>query len=155
MTDIPFVYSVGMFSVLLMLGALECSNWSSDMMQYYLKYRKSLVSKGKKPVSTTPPSSPSITPAVSSIASVVSQPSIPSVSDDEKIRDYVHSFLSSFFSQLGSVGINPSSFSSPAVVPHLAPPLRGATGGVGADILNRGRLTRPSGIGFCSWGCCC
>ena len=52
----------------------------------------------------------------------------------------------SFLSQLGSIGINPASFSALAVVPDLAPPLRGATGGVGAAILISGRLTDPPGV---------
>ena len=57
----------------------ECSSWSSDIMQEYLKHSKTLVSKRKKkPVSTTP-SSPSITPAVSTTASVDSSPSLPSI----------------------------------------------------------------------------
>ena len=68
-------------------------------MQDFLKHRRSLVLKGKKkPVSSVPSSSPLVTPVVSSIASVGSSPSLPSVSDEDRIKDYVHSFLSSFFS---------------------------------------------------------
>ena len=95
----------------------ECSSWSTDLMKEYLKHRKSLVSEGKKkPVVTTvttPSSSPSATPSVSpSISVLVFNPSLPSVSNDQKIKDYVHSILSSFLSQSGSLGINPS-FSAP------------------------------------------
>ena len=87
----------------------------------------------------------SITPAVSTTASVGSSPSLPSMSTDGKLWDYVHSFLATCLSQSGSVGTNPS-FAAPAVVPDSGPPLRGVTGGLGADILNRGRLTKPSGV---------
>ena len=37
-------------------------------------------------------------------------PSLPTLSNDDKLRDYVHLLFSSFISQSGSVGINPSSF---------------------------------------------
>ena len=104
----------------------ECSSWSSDFMQDYLKHKKSLISKRKKkPVSSAPSSSPSVSLAVSTVASVGSPIALPSVSDDAKIKDYVHLILSSFFSQSGSVGINPSSLSAPTVVPDSAPPIRG------------------------------
>ena len=44
----------------------ECTSWSTDLMKEHLKHRKSLVSKGKKKlVVTTPSSSPSATPSVS------------------------------------------------------------------------------------------
>ena len=124
----------------------ECSCWSSDIMQEYIKHRKTLVSKGKKKPVSTAPSSPLVPPAVSTRASVVSSPSLPSLSDDDKLRDYVHSVLSSFLSQSGSVGIDQFSFPAPTVVPDSAPPVRGATRGLWADILNRGRLTEPSGM---------
>ena len=78
----------------------ESSFWTADAMQEYLKHRKSLVSKGrKKPASATPPSSPSPTPVVSTVSSLISHPADPSVSDDQRIKDYVHSLLSGFFSQ--------------------------------------------------------
>ena len=59
------------------LRCRECSSWSSEMMQDYLKHRKSLVSKGKKSSVTTPTSSapsvpPSVTPASAISASVAS-----------------------------------------------------------------------------------
>ena len=108
----------------------ECQSWSSDVMLDYLKHRKSLVSKGKKKlVSTATSSSPSVPPAVTTTAPVGS-PSLPSMGSDDKLRDYVHSVLATFFSQSGSVGTNPS-FSAPLVVPDSAPLLRGITGGLG------------------------
>ena len=110
-----------------------------------MKPSKSLVSKGKKKPAAATPSSPLLTPAVSSVSSLVSQPALPSVSDDQKIKEYVHSILSSFLSQTGSVGTNPS-ISASTVVPDSAPPLRGATRGVGAAILMRGQPTEPSGM---------
>ena len=128
----------------------ECSSWYADLMHEYLKHRKSLVSKGKKkPVVTTPSSSPSVPPSVSpSVSSLVANPSLPSVSDDQKIKAYVHSILSSFLSQSGSVGINPS-FSAPMEEPNPTSPLRGATGGGGGGEtanLSRGRHIEPSGM---------
>ena len=99
-------------------------------MQDYLKHRKSLVAKGKKK------------PA--SISSLVSQPVLPSVSDDQKSKEYVPSILSSFLSQTNGISTNPS-VSAPTVVPHCSPPSQGATGGGRAAILNRGRLTETSG----------
>ena len=83
----------------------ECSSWSTDFMKEYLKHRKSLVSKGKKkPVVTAPSSSSSsVTPSVlPCVSALVSNPSLPSVSDDQKIKDYVHSFLSLFLTQSDS-----------------------------------------------------
>ena len=100
-------------------------------MQEYLKHRKSLVSKGrKKPASATPSSSPSPTPMVSTVSSLVSQPVVPSVSDDQRIKEYVHSLLSGFFSQSSDLGTN-LSFSAPLMVPHCSPLLLGATRGGG------------------------
>ena len=104
----------------------ECKSWSLEVMLDYLKHRKSLVLKGKKK-STTPStpsssSSPSLPPAVTTTASVGSL--LPLMSSDEKLRDYVHSFLANFLSQSGSIGSN-QSLSAPLVVPHLAPLLRG------------------------------
>ena len=124
MTNIHCVYIVGMLFVQWKLGVLSGGSWSTDLMIDYLKHWKSLVSKGKKkPVVTTHSSSTSAPPSVSpSVSSLVSNPSLPSVGDDQKIKDYVHSFLSSFLLQSGSVGINPS-FSAPTEVPNPAPPL--------------------------------
>ena len=94
-------------------------------MQEYLKHRKSLVSKGKKkPAAAALSVSPSSTPVVSAVSSVVPQPALPSVSDDQKIKDYVHSFLSQFLSQSGVVSTNPS-VSAPSVMPHSSTPSGG------------------------------
>ena len=124
----------------------ECSEWSLDFMQKYLAHRKSLVSKGtKKPATAAPAASPSSTPVVSTVSSVVQQPALPSVSDDQKIKDYVQSFLSQFLSQSGMLSTNPSIL-VPSVVPHSSPPSLGATGGGGATSLNRGRPTEASGM---------
>ena len=73
-------------------------------MKEYLKHRKSLVPKGKKkPVVTAPSSSSSVTLSVlPCVSALVSNPSLPSVSDDQKIKDYVHSFLSLFLTQSDS-----------------------------------------------------
>ena len=75
----------------------ECKCWSSDVMLDYLKHRKSLVSKGKKKSATpsTSSSSPSLPPAVTAITSVGLP--LPSLDSDDKLRDYVHSFLTNFF----------------------------------------------------------
>ena len=71
---------------------------------------------------------------------------LPPLASDDRIKDYVHSFLTNFLSQSGSVGTaNNPSFSAPPLVPDSAPPLRGVDGGLGADTLYRGWLTEPSG----------
>ena len=77
------------------------------------------------------------------VSSVVPQPALPSVHDDQKIKDYVHSFLSQFLSQSGILPANPS-LSAPSVVPHSFPLLRGTTESGGAASLNRGRPTEAS-----------
>ena len=116
-------------------------------MLEYLKHRKSLVSKGKK--STTPSSSSfssfPLVPAVTVTTTVA--PPLPHLASAERIKDYVHCFLTNFLSQSGIIGsdINPS-FSAPPVVPDWAPPLWGVAGGLWADTLYRGRLTEPSGV---------
>ena len=66
----------------------ECRSWSKDFMIGYVKHQHSLVSKGKKEVTT---SSPSVPVAAVTTAPVVSLPSLPVVSDDQ-IRSYVHCF---------------------------------------------------------------
>ena len=113
-------------------------------MQDYLQHKKFLALKGKKPVFSAS-SSPSVSLAVSTVVPVGSPIALPSVSVDAKIKDYVHSLLSSFFSQSGSVVINPS-LSAPTVVPDSDPPIRGVAGGLWAAILNRHLLTEPSGV---------
>ena len=85
----------------------------------------------------TTAASVSATPLVSTVSSVVPQPALPSVSDDQDIKDYVQSFLSRFLSQSGVLSTNPS-LAAPSMVPHSSPPPRGATRGEGATSLNRG-----------------
>ena len=64
----------------------ECRSWSKEFMLGYVKHQRSLVSKGRKPVTTSSPSEP--VTAVTTV-SVVSLPSLP-VSEDQ-FREYVHS----------------------------------------------------------------
>ena len=106
----------------------ECRAWSSEVMLEHLKHRKSLVSKGKKksttPSSSSSSSSPSPLVPAGSVATTLASP-LPPLASDERIRDYVHSFLTNVLSQSGSVGsdTNPS-FSAPPVVPNTPPPPR-------------------------------
>ena len=81
---------------------------------------------------------------MSTVGSVVPQPALPSVSDDQKIKDYVQSFLSQFLSQSGVLSTI-LSVVAPSMVPHSSPPPRGATGGEGAASLNRGLPIVTSG----------
>ena len=97
---------------------------------------------------TTPSySSPLVPP--SATPSVVSQslsPSLMSITDDDKINQYVHSVLASMLSQPSSqvsLGTNPF-FSAPMEVPDIPP--QGSTGGRGAESLIRGRIASPSGV---------
>ena len=120
------------------LRCRECSSWSSEMMQDYLKHRKSLVSKGKKKSSVTTPTSsapsvpPSVTPASPATSASVTSPipTLTSIASDQHIKDYVHSVLASFFSQPASqfsLGNN-LFLSGPMVeVPDVSH--RGSTGG--------------------------
>ena len=69
----------------------ECSSWSTESMAEYLRHRRSLVLEGKKKSSVTTPSSssPSVLPSATLI--VVSQspsPSLTSIADDDKIKQY-------------------------------------------------------------------
>ena len=57
----------------------------------YVKHQRTLVSKGRKPVTTSSPSTP--VTAVTT-ASVVSRPSLP-VSEDQ-FREYVHSYVTKY-----------------------------------------------------------
>ena len=102
----------------------ECRAWSS------------LVSKGKKK-STTPSSSSSPLVPAGSVAATVASP-LPPLASDERIRDYAHSFLTSFLSQSGSVGsdTNPS-FAAPPVVPDSPPVARGCWGSRGRYPIQR------------------
>ena len=94
-----------------------------------MRHRRSLVSMGKKKSVTAPSSSsPSVPP--SATPSVVSQsPSLTSIADDDKIKQYVHSVLASMLSHSSSqvsLGTNPF-FSAPLEVPDI--PLGGLLGG--------------------------
>ena len=88
----------------------------------YVKHQRSLVSKGKKPATTSP--SPSVTAVTT--APIVSLPSLP-VSED-RFRQLMHSMLQDML-QSGSIGINQPSTAPPAV-PDSAPMITGATGGL-------------------------
>ena len=70
----------------------ECRDWSADIMSEYLKHKKSLATKrGKKPAAAA--ASGSSQPAVASSPLLGSPPRLPSVSDDDKIRDAVLSAM--------------------------------------------------------------
>ena len=137
------------------LRCRECSSWSTEMMQDYLKHQKSLVSKGKKKSSVTTPTSsapsvlPSATPASPAVSDSVAPPTptLTSLASDQSIKDYVHSVLASFFSQPASqfrLGNNPFVSAPMAEVPNVSQ--RGSTGGSDADSLLRGRQVAPSGM---------
>ena len=110
----------------------ECREWSTDAMAEFVRHKRSLVSKGRKPkVSTPSASTPSVMPSESpTVVSQVASPSLSSIADDEKLKTYVHSFLASMLSQSSgqvSLGSNPF-FSAPSVeVPDI--PSWGSTGG--------------------------
>ena len=105
----------------------ECRSWSKDFMLGYVKHHLTLVSKGRKPVTTSSPSPP--VTAVTT-AAVVSRPSLP-VSEDQ-FREYVHSLLQNMLNQSGSVGINPIS-TAPLAVPDSAPMSTGVAGSLRSD----------------------
>ena len=102
----------------------ECRSWSKEFMLGYVKHQRTLVSKGRKPVTTSSPSQP--VTAVT-IAPVVSRPSLP-VSEDQ-FREYVHSMLQNMIGQSGSMGINQLSTAPPAV-PASVPMSTGVAGGL-------------------------
>ena len=96
----------------------KCKDWTLEVMQEYLKHKKSLATKrGKKPAVAAASVSQ---PAVESSPLLGSPPTFPSISDDSKIRDAVLAVLQSL-SRSGSVEINPSSFSALSTVPNYAP----------------------------------
>ena len=102
------------------------------------------MSKGKKkPVTTPSSSSPSVPPSVApSVSSQSPSPSLTSIADDTKIKQYMQSVLDSMLSQPGSqvnLGTNPF-ISAPVEVPDI--PSRESTGGRGAESLLRGQLWR-------------
>ena len=89
----------------------------------YVKHQRSLVSKGKKPATTSSPS-----PLITAVTTtpVVSLPSLP-VSED-CFRQLMHSMLKDMI-QSGSLGTNQPSTSPPAVL-DSALLSTGATGGL-------------------------
>ena len=100
----------------------ECKSWSKEFMLGYVKHQRSLVSKGKKPDTTSP--SPPVTAVTTT--PIVSLPSLP-VSED-RFRQLMHSMLQDML-QSGSLGTNQPSTAPPAV-PDSAPLSIGATGGL-------------------------
>ena len=101
----------------------ECKAWSKEFMLGYVKHQRSLVSKGKKPATTTSPS-PSVTAVTT--APIGSFPSL-SFSED-RIMQLMHSMFQDF-SQSGSLSINQPSTAPPAV-PDSATKNTEATGGL-------------------------
>ena len=94
-----------------------------DIMSEYLKHKKSLATeRGKKLAAAA--ASGSSQPTVASSPLLGSPPRLPSISDDDKIRDAVLSVLQNL-SQSGSVGINPFSFAAPSPVPDYTSHERG------------------------------
>ena len=118
------------------LRCRECSSWSTEMMQDYLKPRKSLVSIGKKsssvatPTSSSPLVPPSATPPTPAVSVAPPSPTLTSIASDQSIKDYVHSVLASFLSRPASqfsLGSNPFVSVPMAGVPDISH--RGSTGG--------------------------
>ena len=90
-------------------------------MLCYVKHQRSLVSKGKKPATTSSPSPP-VTAVIT--APIVSLPSL-SFSED-RIRQLMHSMFQDFM-QSGSLGINQPS-TAPLAVPDSATKITEAAG---------------------------
>ena len=67
----------------------ECREWSTDAMAEYVRHKRLLVSKGKKPKVTTPSTSiPLVTPSASpTVVSQVSSLSLSFIADDDKIKE--------------------------------------------------------------------
>ena len=95
----------------------ECKSWSIEAMQEHLKYKRSLAGKhsSKKPAVTAASVSQ---PAVPSSPVDPSTLSVPSVSEDSRLKDAVLAVLQSLS---GSLGINQSSSTAPSTVPDYAP----------------------------------
>ena len=93
----------------------------------YVKHQRSLVSKGKKEVTT----SPSVPVTAVATAPVVSLSSLPVASEDQ-LRSYVHSVLANLLSQSGIVDTDLLS-TAPLAVPNLAPMITGASGDLSPD----------------------
>ena len=86
-------------------------------------------------------------PSVAPVRPVQSPtPTLSSLADDTKIKEYVHSVLASMLNQPGSqvnLGFNPF-ISAPLEVPDI--PSQESTGGRGSESLIRGRFASPSGV---------
>ena len=132
------------------LRCRECSLWSTEMMQNYVKHRKSLVSEGKKSSVATPTSTPSVLPSATPASPAISAsvapptPALMSIASDQSIKAYVHSLLASFLSHPASqfsLGSNPFVSAPMAKVPNVSH--RGSTGGSDAESLMRGRQITP------------
>ena len=109
----------------------ECREWFTDAMAEYVHHKRSLVSKGRKPkVSTPSASTPLVTPSASPpVVSQVATPSLSSIADDDKIKNYVHSFLASMLSQpSGQVSLGSNPFFSALSMEVPAYPLGGLLG---------------------------
>ena len=135
------------------LRCRECSSWSTDTMQDYLKHRKSLVSKGKKkssvatPTSSAPLVPPSATPTCVSVSVAPPTPTLTSIASDDRIKKHAHSVLASFLLQPAtqlSVGSNPFISAPMAKVPKVSH--CGSNEGNDAESLMRGQKVAPSGM---------
>ena len=104
----------------------ECSSWSTESMAENLRHRSSLVSKGKKKQVPTPPPPPSMPPsAVPSVSAQSPAPSLLSVANDSKHKEYVQSVLASMLKQPGSqvnLGSNPFLLAYTTCSLHLISP---------------------------------
>ena len=100
----------------------EFKPWSKEFMLGYVKQQRSLVSKGKKPATTSP--SPPVTAVTT--APIITLPSL-SFSED-RIRQLMHSMFQDFMHS-GSLGINQPSTAPPAV-PDSATKIAEAIGGL-------------------------
>ena len=121
----------------------ECKSWSVETMQEFIKYQRSLAGKrSKKPAVTAASVSQ---PAVDSSPVEPSTPSVPSISDDSRLKDAVLAVLQSLS---GNLGINQSSSTALSTVPDYAPSVGGATGGDGGMKLhNVDSQCRSSDVG--------
>ena len=103
----------------------ECKDWPVDIMQEYVKHRKSLAGKrSKKPAVAAASVSQ---PAVDSSPVLGSPPSFPSIIEDSKLRDVVLAVLQSL-NRLGSLETNQPFSTAPSMVPDVAPSFGGGEG---------------------------
>ena len=126
----------------------ECREWSTDARNFYVRHKRQLISKCRKPKVTTPSvSTPSMTPSESPPITQIATPSLTSIADNEKLKSYVHSFLVSMLSQSSgqvSLGTNPF-ISAPSVEVTNLPP-QGSTGGKIIENLSSRSVESPSGV---------